>query len=132
MLNEGLPPEAVRFIGAHIRSISQLEILLLLRESGESLSITQINERLRSSPAFVEREVAALISAGLAASAEGTIPLCYRYSPASDTLANSVAQLAGLYADYRVRVIAAIYSRIDPMQTFAEAFRIRKDPESNG
>jgi hypothetical protein len=52
----------------------------------------------------------------------------YRYAPTQPALAESVRQLALLYGERRVSVIEQIYAKpADPLQSFADAFRIRKE-----
>lgn len=129
---DALPPEAVKFIHAQIKSVTQLEILLLLHGSDKALTMEQINESQRGNPAFIGQVLASLVAQGLVEGLQAPDTISYRYRPASSDLARGMDQLADLYSRYRVRIITAIYAEADPMQGFADAFRLRRGPESNG
>jgi len=128
---EGLPHDIVRFIRACVHSVGQLEILLLL-ESCEPIGLTaaQINERLRSNIEAVEQRIAALVRCNLVAP-DSEEPNRYRYSPANDELRGNTRQLAELYRSYPTRIIDAIYATPDRMKMFSDAFRIKKDGDTN-
>lgn len=128
MNRNGLPPETASFIRAYIDSVGQLEILLLLHASAlEAFSPQQINEKLRSNLDFVQHGLQLLGAKGLVKEEEERVGH-YRYAPKSEELGNAVDSLAECYANYRVRVIDAIYSPRDPMQSFSDAFRIKREP----
>jgi hypothetical protein len=130
--NESLPPEMISFIRLNIESISHLEILLLLREVGKALTAAQINEKQRSSIPSIERILEFLAAHGLVVSCTDSGPKTYQYSPSSYKLSDSVNELADHYENYPVRVITAIYSPADPLQSFADAFRFRKETDTSG
>lgn len=129
--NESLPAETIRLIRAHIASVEQLEILLLLHAEKLSFTAAQINERQRSSLNFVTAGLGSLVAHGLVAEEPGSPPT-YRFAPSTEELASAVDQLAHLYQSFRVRVISTIYAPPDPLQSFSDAFRIRKETEPNG
>ncbi|MCC6797824.1 MAG: hypothetical protein IT366_22105 [Candidatus Hydrogenedentes bacterium] len=128
---EGLPQEIVRFIRSCIHSVGQLEILLLL-ESCEpiALSAAQVNERLRSNIEAVQQRLAALLRCNLV-EPDNADASRFRFAPANDDLRTNTRQLAELYRSYPTRVIDAIYSAPDRMQVFSDAFRFKKDGDSN-
>lgn len=132
MEKEGLPPETVRLIRSHIESVGQLEILLLLHASPEvSFTPAQINDRLQSNLTWVEQRLASLAAHGLAV-LESSLPAKYRYAPESEEMARAVSRLADIYLSYRVRVIDTIYSPRDQMQSFSDAFRLKKETDQDG
>jgi predicted transcriptional regulator len=128
---ETLPAETIRFIRTHIQSVDQLEILLLLHAEKTAFTAAQVNERQRSSINAVTSSLNSLIAQGLVKE-EMTTPPTYVYAPGTKELSRAVDQLAGLYVFYRVRIIHTIYALPDPMQPFSDAFRLRKEPESDG
>jgi len=131
LANDDFPAETVRFIRAHIRSLGQLEILLLLHGAPESSwTAAQITAELRSSLDSVTQRLAALESSGLVAT-DAADPQ-YRYAPATDELADHVAELGRLYRDYRERLIDTIYSSQEQLRNFSDAFRWRKDSGNDG
>lgn len=132
MLKDGLPPETVRLLRAYIDSVGMLEILLFLHGARDrAYTPAEINEKLRSNLDSVERRLSALLANGLV-SAEESTPATFRFAPATAELEASVETLARLYPLYRVRIIDVIYNPENPMKTFSDAFRLKKDPEDNG
>jgi hypothetical protein len=116
----------MQFIGASIKSVWTLELLLYLRRSaGRACSTGELVRELRASDAIVRDGVAALQSAGLIAP-EGQDSV--RYAPVSSTFDHLVQQLAQLYRDRPVMVTNAIFAGPDRrIHNFAEAFRLKKE-----
>ena len=130
MKHEDLPPEVTRFLRAHIDSVGQLELLLLLHASPQTdFSARQINDRLRSNVATVEGRLAALQARGLVTMQPGPEPI-FRYAPKSDALRNAVDQLARVNRDFRGRVIDFIYAP-EKMRSFSDAFRLKEEKEGD-
>lgn len=126
MDKEALPPETVRLIRSCIESVGQLEILLLLHAARDTaFHPSEINETLRSNIDSVQQRLQGLVECELVARLEGE-PERYQYQPASQELGRSVDRLAQAYITHRVRVIEFIYSPPDRMQSFSDAFRIKK------
>jgi hypothetical protein len=94
------PAEIEQFIGQHIESLAQLEMLLLLRkESDRSWSCFDLARQLYIGPDSGGAAVDQLID-----------------------------QLSALYQQRRVAVITLIYSKpVKKVQTFADAFRLRRE-----
>jgi hypothetical protein len=118
--------ELLRFIQAAIKSVWALELLLLLRRdtSGKGWSAERLTDETRSSRLVVDGVLATFKAAGLVAEiAEGA----YRYG-APYALDRLVGMLESEYAARPSVVIRAILSAPnDKVQTFAEAFRLRRD-----
>lgn len=132
MAYEELPSDIARFIRAHIDSVGQLEILLLLHASeGKDLTVRQINERLRSNPSSVQSRLDTLESHGLVASRSAEERL-YRFEPKAQENARTVEHLARYYSDFRVRVIDWIFAPRDQIKNFSDAFRLKEDERDNG
>jgi hypothetical protein len=127
MSRETLPPAVEQLLSRHIRSVEQLEVLLLVHRAPErSWSAAQVYEVVRSSPSSVAARLEAFTALGFLEKAEGS-PATYHYAPKSD-LRSAVDETAHAYEKWRLRVIEAIFApESDPAQKFADAFKLRKD-----
>ncbi|MCK6551435.1 MarR family transcriptional regulator [Myxococcota bacterium] len=130
-----LPDALLAFVVENFESVYQLEILLHVRQHGQS-SAEAVARALYMPPHTVTAALDALTARGLVERANGS---GYRCAPRSPSTAALVDEIATRYSDYRVRIAGAIYSRDDeprrsPVQSFAEAFRLRrsKDTSRNG
>jgi hypothetical protein len=125
---DSIPSEVRAFIAENIDSVVQLEILLLLHaHPGNDFTAAQISTQLRIDPAWAEDQLEHLCRRALLTCAQQS-PHVYRYGPTDAQLAQSVDDLIKAYADRRVSVISLIFSEpVDKIQSFADAFRIRKD-----
>jgi hypothetical protein len=122
-------PEDVRqFILAHINSVEQLEVLLLLREHPEQAWEPEgLGKALYTSPAAALMRLTDLQTAGLVARTEAG-EQNFRYAPTPPERDALVAGLAQAYKERRVSVISLIYSKPQSqVQAFADAFKFRKD-----
>lgn len=116
-----------QFIHRYIRSVEQIDVLILLFEGAERpWAIGEIVAGLRSSEIAIRSRLKALRSAGLVTEAEGG----YRYG-ANGHLDLMVRELRLQYAVRRYSVIELVFSR-DPMDSIAEAFRLLKDDDDAG
>ena len=88
-------------------------------------SAEQLVRELRASDGIVSEGLEALQAAGLVTpEGDGT----FRYAPAAPHLDRLVQQLAQAYRERPTAVTNAIFaSPSDRLQTFADAFRLRKD-----
>jgi hypothetical protein len=124
-MSAGGIPHAVRgFVGAHIESVGQLEVLLLLHSRrDEDWTAGAVQRELRVAPEAAASRLADLRTRGLVKEEPaGT----YRYAPTSE-LAPVVDALAEAYAARKVSVIKLIYSKpSEQVTTFADAFRFRR------
>ena len=119
-------PEVQRFVAEHIDSAEKLEILLLLhREPGKQWTAQDVSQAIYTVPASAVMRLEALVADGFASSSGGADPR-YSFAPASDDLRKQVDLLAVEYQKDRVSVIKLIFARPpDPLQSFADAFRLR-------
>jgi hypothetical protein len=126
-----IPHSTRDFIARHIRSVEQLEILLLItRQPDVAWSIQSVYDSILSTPQSVERWLEELARAGLVEKAAGP-PATYR-SGTNKSLRGEVALLDQLYRTASVRVIEAIYKRdTSAAQSFADAFKIKKPDKSS-
>jgi DNA-binding MarR family transcriptional regulator len=122
------PAEIEQFIGQHIESLAELEMLLVIRREPErSWSCIELARQL-----YVTTEVCTGIVGDLerrgfvlrdAADAE-----LIRYRSGGPETDRLIDRLAGLYQERRVAVITQIYSKpVKKVQTFADAFRFRRE-----
>lgn len=123
-----LPRDIESFIAAHIHSLEQVEILLLLRaDAGRPSSVDAISRRLQRSPASVAARLQTLAAQGLLKCDEGL----FRYDPAPET-EELVKRFADLFDSRRTSVIERIFRpERSPMQSLADAFRLR-DEDGDG
>jgi len=117
-----LESEILEYAGALFRSVWALELLLLLRRSGESWTPAEIIKELRSSRVVVTEALNNLTAAGLAVQEEGGE---YRYEPGDQT-EPLVAELERLYASKPTLVMRSIVnSPNSKLQMLSDAFRIK-------
>jgi hypothetical protein len=128
MPGEDLPPEIRQFIYEHLRSVEQLEILILLSGKPDSTwSVQTVYEVIVSSKTSVERWLVDFVRIGFFERNMESPPL-FRFIAGGETAA-TVEALARLYKMKPVRIIEAIFRKgQDPAQGFADAFKIKKLP----
>jgi hypothetical protein len=118
--------QLLQFIRATVKSVWALELLLVLRrdKSNSGWTVDRLTEELRSSRFVVSDVLSTFKSSGLVTeAAEGRCRYCAPY--AIDRL---VGMLESEYATRPAAVVKAILSAPnDKIQTFADAFRLRKD-----
>jgi hypothetical protein len=127
---QDIPANVQALIAAHISSVVQLELLLLLHaQPDRDRTPTDISKELRVDAGWVAGQLRALCAAGLLVCTETPAP-SFRYWPARPDLKDAVDGLAQAYAKRRVTVIGLIFSKpVDPIRSFTDAFRLRKDKE---
>ena len=126
---DGLPPQVVAFLDAHIFSVTQLEVLLLATEAvGEGYTASELS-RMALVPersltpwldAFVERGLLIRSPTG-------------HYGPAllQGEQAVALEAVTDCFARRRVTLSRHVYgSGEDPARRFADAFRFRKDKDT--
>lgn len=126
MVAHVLPDDIRAFIHAHIHSVEQLEVLLLLRrERPRGFTGQEIAAELRIHPESAQQRLVDLQGRGLAVAESER----YSYAPASGELERWVNGLATAYSDARVSVIQTIFSKpADSLKSFADAFRLKGKP----
>ena len=119
------PADVKEFIGKHIHSVAQLEILLmLLREPERAWTSAEITKGLYLESQMVTQLLRDIVQRGFAVQTEAS----FRYQPANDADRQLIERLAQVYQERRVAVIAEIFSKpIDFIKAFADAFRLRKE-----
>ncbi len=112
----------------HIQSLEQLEVLLLLhRQPERAWTASEVYDVVRSSQASITARLHAFTADGFLVTAPGPPPT-FRFSPQDQNLRAAVDETATAYQTRRVRIIEAIFApAADPVQSFADAFKLRKD-----
>ena len=126
MTNNGISSELQKFIGHHIHSMEQIEILCLLAKSpSKSWSEEEVFKYIQSSRDSVAANLRSFCANHILTFESQT---GYRFSPEPGDRTRLAWELVKLYRERRVTVIEVIYKkRTDPIRDFAEAFRIRKE-----
>ena len=132
-----LSEDLFRFLEEHIDSVYQLELLLHLRTKRDrDWTHNAIAEQLHLRPESVRAALDTLCDSGLLQKNQGA----YRFSIQNEAQVLLLDRVAQAYSDYRVRIINFIHSsqrlrRRDPIQSFADAFRLghagERDPEDD-
>jgi hypothetical protein len=128
MASDDLPPAVKQLLARYIRSVEQLEVLLLFAsQPNRTWTATDVYEVIRSSKSSIADRVQSFTNDGFLAEAAGSPP-SFRYAPKTDDLRRAVDETARVYQTHRIRVIEAIFAPVvDPVQSFADAFKLRKD-----
>lgn len=124
----GIPESVTRFIAVHIRSLEQLEILLLLASRPEQgWTADSVYNVVRSSRNSVAERLEELRNLGLLAFSNDNQQ--FRYQPPSPEIGDSVQLLAKFYRERPVKIVEMIYAppAAEPLKGFADAFKFKKD-----
>ena len=117
-----------QFVEKYIRSLDQLEVLLLVSALPDrEWSVNDVYNVVRSSPGAVEERLEFFTAAGIFHRTEK--PPTYRFQPRTEEMARVISSLSAAYKLSRHRVVAFIYSPTrgdDPMTSFTDAFRFKK------
>jgi hypothetical protein len=112
------------FIRSSIRSVWALELLLFMRRhDGEAWTAEALARELRSSTFAIKDILDTFSQAGLATAEGGT----FRYAPATPHLDRAVRELEAAYAVRPLAVSREILAGSNKIQTFADAFKLKKD-----
>jgi DNA-binding IclR family transcriptional regulator len=126
MAENSLPRNLRNFIAGNIQSVEQLEILCLLAEDpSRSWSTMEACRRIQSTEKSVQEGLRYFVAHDLLTTdGNGS----FRFSPKTTELGAVALDLIKTYRERRVSVIETIYKKpMDPVQHFADAFRLRKD-----
>lgn len=127
---DSVPANLRQFLREHVRSIAQLELLLLVRGKPETVwSAEDAAKALYIPGNFAEAILENLTTSGLVAidEEEGRR---YRYWPRTPQLSQLVDDVEKLYRERPVTTVNVMYSApTENLQNFADAFRIRKKEE---
>lgn len=132
MSGDEIPTHVQRFIVEQVRSVVELELLLLMQAAPDrAWTAAELAGELRVAQAWAERELDDLTQRGIVVSGPGP-DRNFRYQPRSREIDATIRELARVYSERRVTVTQMIFTApADPIQIFSDAFRLRKD-ESDG
>lgn len=103
-------------------------MLLLHKDPQRSWTAVEISEELRTPPQSVEKRLRSLIKSQLVI--QSALPDHYQFSPKQYHDHLLVDELAKTYHERKYTVIELIFSKpIDIIQTFADAFKFKKDKD---
>ena len=125
-MSDEFPAELRQFIANQVESIAQLEALLILRQdAGQAWRAESLAQRLYITPEMTEAILADLVRRGFAVRLDDG---GYRYVGGNSEQDRLVDELGAHYRNRRVAVITEIYSKpVNKVQTFADAFRLRRE-----
>lgn len=123
-----ISPAVRAFIAQNIESAELLETLLLVHSAPDrEWTPEDVARSIYTVPAGAMRRLEQLVGMQLATSTGAADP-AYRYAPGTPALAAQVDALAAAYRANRVGVINLVYAPPpDPLRSFADAFKLRKD-----
>lgn len=116
----------LQFVRRYIKSVWTLDLLVLMRrDRRRPWTLEKLVSELRGNRPLVQEVLSTLVRAGLLKDdGEGA----YRYEPISAELEGIAAELERHYAERPVALIKEIVSAPnEKIQSFADAFRIKKD-----
>jgi DNA-binding HxlR family transcriptional regulator len=114
------------FIEAHINSIEEVEVLILLRATEErEWSAAQISRELGASVSWIQERLDDLASKGFLVVQQADSAPLYRFAPSSQESRAQIEDLAITYKQRRLRVISLVYAK--PENTKPESSK----PESS-
>jgi hypothetical protein len=128
MTEGGIPDEVRRFVRAHIQSVEELEVLLLLfRTAPREWTPVGVSRELRIDPVSAARRLTEFHAHALVEIRAADETLWYRYERASADADGTMCALERTYVERRTRLIELIFAApIRDVRVFADAFRIRK------
>ena len=125
---DSLPASVRQLLSRHIKTVEQLEVLLLLRSNSQrAWTANEVYHVVRSSESSIQARLQSFVAEGFLTDDKGP-PQTFRFAPKDQNLQAAVDHTAAAYQTSRVRVIEAIFApQADPVQSFADAFKLRKD-----
>jgi len=127
MIRQQIPKDVKDFIAKYIRSVFEVEVLLLLhRTAAKSWLAHEVGQELGIEIGVANTQLMTLAEMELLTKCTNQ-PDCFIYNPANKELATIVDSLAVAYEKQRVAIFSLILKRPDNrMLRFAEAFRLIK------
>lgn len=135
-MSPNIAPEIRDFLRRYIRTVEQLEILLLLRQERQrEWTVPEVFAKVRTSEQSVALRLAQFAEDGLLTAGSG-VPATYRFSPKVPSMDDIVGRAGAAFQTRRVQVLEIIFGAeepepTDPVQSFADAFRFRSKPPEN-
>lgn len=112
-------------IRRHVRSVGELELLMLLRaERDRPWSVDEICEALGCPRSWAVAQLEVMTHAGLLAPADGR----WRFAPASTELEHATAALEESYRLHSRDVVRFVFATPGrDLKEFSDAFRVRRE-----
>jgi hypothetical protein len=128
---KNIPDDVRNFLIGHINSVAKLEALFLLAKNpNRSWLSAEVSKQMRSNDELINTFLSAFCKEKLLDCDVATNT--YIYKPTAE-LRDVVEKLIKLYATYQLRIIEIIYEeRVNSVQKFADAFKIRKEDNDDG
>jgi predicted transcriptional regulator len=122
-MSQALTNDVMQFIVLHIDSVELFEVLVLIHsEQGRAWSAEEIDQRIRSNPASIQKRLIRLKELGFLQPVETER---YSFSPRDASLATMANALVQAYQSRRVEVTELIYTKpMKEIMNFANAFKI--------
>ena len=118
-----VPPQVRQLIERHIRSATEIEVLLLLHRSPETFwTPSAAAAVVGASDLDVRAHFGRFAGAGLIERGRQTD--AFRFAPASEEDRAAVAELATAYADNRSDVLRIVIGSLSQITAFSDAFRL--------
>jgi hypothetical protein len=128
---EVVPDQVRAFVRSYLRSMLQLEALLLLaREPQRWWSARSLGLELRAAPEASAAQLERLSELGLLVS-QGGPDKEFRFEPRDSAHVAIVAALSDMHRDRFHAVVDLLYAR-DRAQVFADAFKLKKSGDDDG
>jgi hypothetical protein len=125
MTRNQIPPDVREFVRREIKSVFQLEVLLLVHRTRErAWTVTEVSQELGIYLEIAETQLLSLTELQLIRTRD-TLPVSYFYDPEDQNDEMIVEKLATSYAKQRVGIFTLILSESNSrIRRFAEAFRL--------
>lgn len=123
-----LPDQLKSFISKYLHSLEELEIIILIFNSGDTLwPVSEVNKYVPGNEQLISRILEELESHGLLKTQK--MPgLVYKKGPLTEESASLLKELETAYRERRIQVLNLIICRSDDdLRNFSDAFKIRKE-----
>jgi hypothetical protein len=125
---EGIPEDIERLIFAHIDSVEQIDVILLLKSQPEKWWTPEsISSELRTTPKSIKARLQHSMRLKLF-EVKGD---SYRYNPKDPATNELITQLAECYRVRKHRILELIFSPAKRARNFADAFAFGKNSGSS-
>lgn len=123
-MSDAIPADVRELLSRHLASMDYIETLLTVAgDEARSWTPEEVAVITHATPASVTSCLESLVRADFVTHAGSG----FRYAPSSTTVRQTVKSLEEMYRTKPVTLIKAIYERrASPLQSFADAFRVRK------
>lgn len=130
MAESPLPFEVRDLVVRRLHSMEEIEALLALADEPDGLPIESLRERLRLPASGLPLDsLRRLVANGLVAH-DTRHPDRYCYAVTDAATRRAVDLLRAAYNERPVTLVRLVYSRPNVAQSFADAFRIKREDES--